>query len=314
MTQTTTEQRGRATCTLEITPTEVRAGAPLTVRAAVTSIDARDLRGFACNLERADGSIACRFELAVYGGAANQANEVEIEAPIDVGEHVFTMVFPQQAKGGVVFEEARAEATVTVEPHPVQVTVWGLPAPATTGAPFTVVVGGKGGSPTSTAGKPFVVRDASGAVAAEGVLGSEPWRGTDALHAGEATLHAPAAPGVHRWTAHISEFDDPLPHLAGERAFTITAVEPPSHEVTVTVLDHETRAPVAGAQVVMHPFHAHTDADGVARVKVTPGDHRVFVSGYDYVTFRTGVTVEDDLSLEAELVREVQEDPGDLYV
>lgn len=310
----TSDQRRRASCALEISPTEALAGATLTVQAALTSSDARDLRGVACHLEGADGSVVCRFEFASYDGTTSRANELEIAAPVEVGEHVFTMVFPQQADRGDVFEEARTAVTVTVAPHPVHVTVWGLPAPATTGAPFTVFVGAKGGSPTATAGKPFVVRDDAGAVAAEGVLGHEPWRGTAALYAAEAALEAPTAPGVHRWTAHVAGFDAPLPHVDAERAFTVTVVEPPSHEVIVKVLDHETRAPVQGVQVVMHPFHARTDGDGVARVKVTPGEHRMFVSGYDYLTFGTAVTVQGDVSLEAELVREVQDDPADLYV
>ena len=314
MTSTTEPRPGHATCAVDITPTQIRAAEPLAVTATVTCDDARDLRGFACHLERADGTVACRFELAVYDGATNRANLVELAAPSQVGDHVFTMVFPQQAKGGVVYDEARAAVTVRVEPHPIHVTVWGLPTPATTGEPFGVFVGAKGGGPTAMAGKPFVVRDADGAVAAEGVLGDEPWRGTAALFAAEATLTAPATADVHRWTAHVGGFDDPVPHDAGERAFSVTTVEPPSHEVTVKVRDHATQAPIEGVQVVIRPFQGRTDADGVARLKVAPGDHRVFVSGYNYETFRSALTVEGDVDLEAELVREPEEDPGDLYV
>ncbi len=314
MTSNPEQRLGRATCALEITPTQPRAGAPLTVTAAVTCADARDLRGFTCHLELGDGSVVCRFDLAIYDGATNRAHEVEIAAPATVGDHVFTMVFPGQAKGGFVYEEARADVAVTVAPHPTQVTVWGLPPSTTTGEPFRVFVGAKGGGPTATAGKPFVVRDADDAVVAEGVLGSEPWRGTAALFAAEATITAPDTADVHRWTAQVQAFDEPLPHTAGERAFSVTTVEPPSHEVTVKVRDHATQAPVEGVQVVVHPFQARTDADGVARVKVAPGDHRVFVSGYNYETFRTSLTVGGDVGLEAELVREHEEDPGDLYV
>jgi len=314
MTSTTDPRPGRAICAVDITPNHASAGASFTVAASVTCADARDLRGFACHLERADGSIACRFDLAMYDGNSTKAHAIEIAGPSAVGEHVYTMVFPQQAKGGVVYEEARAEATVSVDPHPTHVTVWGLPTSATTGEPFGVVVGAKGGGATATAGKPFVVRDAAGDVVAEGVLGSEPWHGTAALFAAEATITAPDTADVHRWTAHVPSFDDPLPHVSGERAFTVTTVEPPSHEVTVKVRDHATQAPIEGLQVVIRPFQARTDADGVARVKVAPGDHRVFVSGYNYVTFRTSLSVADDVGLEAELVREDEEDPGDLYV
>ena len=313
MTSTTEPRPGRATCAVDITPTHARAAEPLTVMATVTCEDARDLRGFACHLEHVDGTVACRFELAAYDGATNRANQVEIAAPSRVGDHVFTMVFPQQAKGGVVYGEARAEVTVTVAPHPIHVTVWGLPAPATTGQPFSVFVGAKGAGPTATAGKPYVVRDAAGKVVAEGALGSEPWRGTAALFSAEATLSAPATADVHRWTAHVAGFDDPLPHAAGESAFSVPTVEPPSHEVTVKVRDHATQAPIEGVQVVIRPFQGRTDADGVARLKVAPGDHRVFVSGYNYETFRSALTVEGDVALETELVREPEEDPGDLY-
>jgi len=313
MTSTTDPRPGRATCAVEITPTRTRAGAPFTVTASVTCADARDLRGFACHLERADGSVACRFDLAMYDGTSTKAHDVEVAGPSEVGEHVYTMVFPQQAKGGVVYEEARAEASVTIDPHAIHVTVWGLPASVTTGESFRISVGAKGGGATATAGKAFVVRDASGEVVAEGVFGSEPWRGTAALFAADATITAPDTAEVHRWTAHVEGFDHPLPHAAGERAFSVTTVEPPSHEVTVKVRDHATQEPIEGVQVVIHPFLARTDADGVARVKVAPGDHRMFVSGYNYETFRSSLTVDGDVGLEAELVREHEEDPGDLY-
>jgi hypothetical protein len=313
MTSNPEQRPGRATCTIEITPSEALAGAPLTVKAAAACGDDRDLRGFACHLEDADGSVVCRFDLAMYDGMTNRAHDVELAAPASVGEHTLTMVFPQQAKGGTVYEEARAETTITVKPHPVHVTVWGQPGPARTGEPFTVFVGAKGGTPGAMAGKTFTVRDAEGAVVSEGVLGSDAWRGTTALHAAEATLVAPQSAAIYRWTAHVAGFDDPLPHADGSRDFTVTIVDPPRHEVTVKVRDHETEAPVRGVQVVMHPFRATTDDDGVARVKVASGDHRLFVSGYNYETFRTALKVEGDVHLEANLIREVEEDPADLY-
>ena len=56
--------------------------------------------------------------------------------------------------------------------------------------------------------------------------------------------------------------------------------------------------------MVMHPYRAMTDENGIARVKVTKGRYDIFVSAAKYVSIATSADVTADMITRAEL------DPG----
>jgi hypothetical protein len=66
---------------------------------------------------------------------------------------------------------------------------------------------------------------------------------------------------------------------------------------------------VRGARVVVHPYRAVTDAEGVAELRVPKGAYRLFVSGGDYFPFRSDGEIGADVTIRAEL--DVDRGPSD---
>jgi hypothetical protein len=92
-------------------------------------------------------------------------------------------------------------------------------------------------------------------------------------------------------------------------------VNPPDCEITVEAVDKETQTPIKGARVVMHPYRALTDENGVARVKVAKGPYDILVSASKYVAVSTTAEVTADMITRAELDADPpwmspDEDPG----
>ena len=84
----------------------------------------------------------------------------------------------------------------------------------------------------------------------------------------------------------------------------VRVVNPPDCEVTIQAIDREKQIPIKGARVVMHPYRASTDENGIAKVKVTKGRYDVLVSGSKYVPVSTTVEVTADMITRAELDEE----------
>ena len=81
----------------------------------------------------------------------------------------------------------------------------------------------------------------------------------------------------------------------------IKVVSPPDCEVTVEAVDREKQTPIKGARVVMHPYRAMTDENGIAKVKVTKGQYDILVSASKYVPVSIPVEVTADMVTRAEL-------------
>ncbi len=75
----------------------------------------------------------------------------------------------------------------------------------------------------------------------------------------------------------------------------------PDCEVTVRAVDREKQTPIKGARVVMHPYRAVTDENGIAKVRVARGQYDILVSGSRYMPACTSVEVTADMITSAEL-------------
>ena len=133
------------------------------------------------------------------------------------------------------------------------------------------------------------VFDQQGSQVGAAKLGSEIWPETDALYVAEVEAEAPPSAGAHQWEVRTAAWDCELPHEAGAVAVSLRVVAAPDCEVTVEAVDREKQAPIKGARVVMHPYRAMTDENGVARVKVTKGHYDILVSASKYVAVSTTV-------------------------
>ncbi len=81
----------------------------------------------------------------------------------------------------------------------------------------------------------------------------------------------------------------------------VRVVSPPDCEVTVEAVDREKQTPIEGASVVMHPYRATTDENGIAKLKVTKGQYDILVSGSKYVPVSIPAEVTADMATRAEL-------------
>ena len=74
-----------------------------------------------------------------------------------------------------------------------------------------------------------------------------------------------------------------------------------------------TRAPIPGAEAVLHTYRGTTAADGAVPVPVAVDDYTLFVSGPGYDIYRTNLEVTGDVEFDAESIALVEPDPGDEY-
>jgi hypothetical protein len=191
-----------------------------------------------------------------------------------------------------------------MDAHSTRIVVWDVPVVVEPGAAFRVKVGVKCAAECSSAGRLVEVRDAEGRALASGAVGEVPWAGTSALHHAELELRAPSVEGLHACEAFVVAAGDDAGHATHEAAsarFQIRAAREPECRLKVIAVDARSRAPVPGAKVVVHPYHALTNADGVAELRVPKGAYRLFVSGRDRFPFRSDGEIESDVTIQAEL-------------
>ena len=191
-----------------------------------------------------------------------------------------------------------------METHATRVVVWDVPVAVAPGAAFRVRVGVKCAADCTSAGRVVEIRDADGQVVASGPVGDAPWPGTSALYHAELELSAPSAEGLHPREAFVvAAADDACgaAHDAASARFQIRAARPPECRLKVIAVDARSHAPVQGAKVVVHPYHALTNAEGIAELRVPKGAYRLFVSGRDRFPFRSDGEIEDEVTIQAEL-------------
>lgn len=203
-----------------------------------------------------------------------------------------------------------------MDSHATHVVVWDAPAAIECGAPFKLKVGVKCAAQCCGAGWRVAIRDAAGRETASAAVGDVPWPGTDALYGAEVELRAPESEGLHAWEAQLEAIPAldaaSARHAAARVGFRVRTVPPPECVVRVVAIDAASGARVRGARVVVHPYRAVTDAQGVAELRVPKGAYRLFVSGRDYFPFRSDGEVRADVTIEAELT--VDRGPSDAEV
>ena len=192
-----------------------------------------------------------------------------------------------------------------MEVHATRVVVWDVPAAIECGVPFRVKVGVKCAAECGAGPRHVEIRDEHGDAIGSGVVGDVPSPGTSALYFAEIELRAPKAEGVYAWEAAVADVFDVATgnatHTAASARLQVRAAHAPECLLKVVAVDARSRAPVQGAKVVVHPYHALTNADGVAELRVPKGAYRLFVSGRDRFPFRSDGEIDADVTIQAEL-------------
>jgi len=189
-----------------------------------------------------------------------------------------------------------------MEPHVTRIVVWDVPPAVECGAAFRIKVGVKCAAECATTTRTVEILDASGLRVASAAVGAAPWPGT-ALFGAEIELRAPEVAALAAFEAEVaavaSEDPDGPVHSAASTRFQVRAMPAPECVVKVVAVDARSHAPVPGAKVVIHPYRALTNAQGVAELRVAKGAYRLFVSGRDRFPFRHDAEVTADVTIEA---------------
>jgi hypothetical protein len=295
---------GERVCTVEVSPVEVDAGAELTVVVRASCPDGCDLQGLAVSIRDEDGAELAAAELIEIEGDAYATGAIALQAPLDVGEHVWRAVLAAVEKDGVLHEEAAATFSFSTHAHAASVNIWGVPSAIPVGESFSFKVGVKCSAGCNLSGRQVSVFDHEGAQATAGTLRDAPWPDTSALYFTELRAKAPREAGDYHWRVETSASGTGVPHAAGSSAFAVKVVAPADHEITVIALDVANNVPVEGAHVLLHPYRAFTDDFGVAKLRVAKGTYKLFVSGFNFIAHEDIIEVASNVTVWADLVAE----------
>jgi hypothetical protein len=303
-----TDTPGQTTCSVDLTPGVVDAGAEMTLTVKVSSVPPCDLRGHALLITDQAGADVGRLELTGFDGTANDSAEFAIDAPLAPGSYTWSVVCPAVVTAGISYAEASTPVSFTVKPHTTSIVAWDVPSAIVAGEAFQLKVGLRCSSQCRLGNARLAVYDHRGAQVATGTLSSDVWPGTTALYFAAVEAEAPASEGLYTWSVKGPDSDRGIPHAEAAGDFGVRVVGHPECMVRVEAIDKTTQTPLCGAHVVMHPYKAITDERGIAEVRVTKGAYNLFVSQTGYVTFGLAVEVTADMTARAELDQEpVQE-------
>jgi hypothetical protein len=300
----TMRTHGQRTCAVAVSPSEVDAGAELTIAIRVSCPDGCDLRGQSVSIRHPDDTELATAELTEFDGEAYVASVCALRAPLDTGEHIYRAVLASQERGGVSHEETVTEFSLSAKAHAATVNVWGLPSTIAAGERFSFKVGIKCSAGCKLTGRQVSIFDYKGAQVGAGSLLDDIWPDTSALYFAEVEAQAPITTGDYKWQVKIPGSDSGVPHAAGSFTFAVKIVGHPDYEVTVEAFDREKQIPIHGAHILLHPYRTVTDENGVAKVSVTKGSYKLFVSGFNYVAYEGILDVAGDVTTRAELTVE----------
>jgi hypothetical protein len=299
-----TRMHGQRTCAVEVSPSEVDAGAELTVTVRVSCPNGFDLRAQSVSIRDQNDTELATAELTEFDGETYATSAFILRAPLEVGEHIYRAILAAQEQDGALYEETSTEFSFVARPHAMSLNVWGLPSAIAAGERFGLKVGIKCSTGCRLTGTPLSVFDDEGAQVGAGSLLDDVWPGTSALYFAEVEAQAPLTTGDHEWHVEAPGSGQGVPHAAGSFTFTVKVVNPPDHEVTVEAFDSERQTPIKGAHVLLHPYRALTDERGMAKVRVAKGCYRLFVSGFQYIAHQSIIDVAGDVTTRAELTLE----------
>ena len=294
----------RYTWSYELSSDEVDAGTDVTLKIGVVGPREPDLSRTSVRIRDADEAELAQAELKKAEGEGYESDDIVLTVPSVAGEYVYRGVLVTTDKDGSLHEQSSTELHLAVKPHEVRLNVWDVPSAIVAGEHFKFLVGIKCSAGCHLAGQEFGVFDGEGCQHVAANLGHDIWPGTDALYFAEVEAVAPIA-GDQLWEVRTDAWCSDLPHAAGSFGMSVRVVSPPDCEVTIEVVDREKQTPIKGARVVMHPYRATTDENGIAKLKVTKSRYDVLISGSKYVPVSTTLEVMADVNTRAEL----DEDP-----
>jgi hypothetical protein len=294
------------TCTLD-RPSVADAGQEFSLTARFTCLPACDLEGETVELVDEGGIVVGRAFLGAFD-EENGANAVTITggAPASVAEHTWSLKLDAYQDDDVQYGGVTTPVPIEVRAHETAILVWNVPTAVVAGTPFTITIGIKCSSGCRQAHREIAILDHAGKVLAR-LKAAELWPKSEALYYARTTLPAPSLPGqVLEWQAQcvateLDQAEGSLPHGAGKAAFKLRCVKQAEVRLRVEAWDAKEGIPLPGTRIVLHPYSAQTDENGIAEVEVAPGHYRLFASRPKYTTLGTSLEVAGDISTRVEL-------------
>ena len=282
---------------IEAAPSELDAGSKVTLKLHLTPAEHAQIEGRTLTLHDAAGEEIGSAALGPPGDDGRSTAEIAFQAPEETGTLELTAALSDR-------EGEETELTLTVVPHATRVLVWDIPSAVPEGEAFAVTVGVKCSSECNLSGRPVEIRDGEGRVMGQANLGETPKPGSSNLFCALVELAAPLALGMQRWSVAAPPAELVPEHAEGGTIFGVSFVAPPDVTLRVEAADSETGEPLAGANVVLRPYRAVADENGVAEIRVAGGEHNIFVSAPGYYAVRRVAKLTEDFSTRVELEKE----------
>lgn len=243
------------------------------------------------------------IEFTKFNGAESETDEFVVKTSIEPGEYTWTAIFPEQEEGGILHEEGSTSFSFIFNPHSISMAIWDIPVIVQLNTSFKVKVGIKCSAECNMASHKIEIYDQEGDKAATEKLSNVPWPGTSALYWTEVEVIAPDIEGNYTWQVKLPKLDKEASHLETSSSFGFKVVNPPECTVTVEVIDKDEKTPLKDASVILHPYRAKSDENGIARLEVAKGGYQLYVTGEDkYEILRASVQITDNLTIKAELI------------
>lgn len=291
-------------------PPDVEAGSELSLGVRVTCPFGCDLGGESIRVLAVDGSVLTA-ELVRHEEGLNEADILTLRAPIEVGEHTWTVLLPAHEVDGVVHEEDSLRVSTTVRPHKTSVAVWDLPTPVVIGERFSAKIGIRCSVECRLTGELFEVRNEAGTRVGEGSLGDGPWPGTQALYWAEVLLEAPPREGTFTWSVGPVAPESGSSHRRASAVISFCTVGPPQHTVAVAVVRDDTGEPIDKVEVRIGIYRASTDERGIARFDLPSGEFDLVAWKPGFATDPRTVEVIGDMEVRIEARYVPQPNPDD---
>jgi hypothetical protein len=288
-------------------PLEVAVGAGFVLAVKVSCAAGCDLASIPLEVATPDGAVVAS---GCHAGAGRADTvDIALQVPRQTGEHVWTVRSGPHECPGIRHEEASVAVRINAVPHATSLAVWAVPSPMAMGQSFAIKAGAKSSAAMALAGGKIEVRDESDAVVARGWLGETPLPGTSALYWTEIELPAPLREGLHEWSVKLDPGELALAHEGAATTFSASIVRPPEHRLAISVIERDTAAPIANAQVRLSAFQATTDPSGLAVVDLPRGVYELNVWKAGHEAPARTVTVNESMSVAVEVVTVPEEDP-----
>ena len=242
---------------------------------------------------------------------------LKLVSPRGEGEFTWKIVLPAQEVAGALFQEAMVGFSFKTSQHRTSLAVWDVPTPVVSGETIRFKVGAKCSAGCDLSGHRIEILDEATNPVACIDLGNEALAEAEGLYWAEVSAAVPANPlldhSLVRWSAGFAARDLELPHADGNMQFNFMTTPPPQHKVCVTVVETETHAPVADAQVRLGVFLVATDASGSAQLIVPTGRQRLFVWEAEHEIPEQYLDIDGDIEIVVQAKTLPKEDPYDRW-